>query len=199
MPLARDIEATLLELDANLRRARALAAGLNNIQLNWRPSPEAWSVAQNLAHLNITNKQTIPALQRALAHGREEHRLKAGPFYYGWLTRQIVESMEPPVKRKIKTPKSFRPAQDIGGEAALQEYLDTVGQMRAFASSARGLDLEHIATTLDLLPAPFRWLYKMPLGARFSMITGHDRRHFWQAEQVVAHPAFPKQSAATGT
>jgi hypothetical protein len=48
-----------------------------------------------------------------------------------------------------------------------------------------------VKTILPVLPALLRPFVKMPLGARFALITAHDRRHLWQAEQVRNHASFP--------
>ena len=41
--------------------------GLSKKQLNWKPSPDVWSVGQCLDHLVVTNKQEIPAIKAGLA------------------------------------------------------------------------------------------------------------------------------------
>ena len=38
---------------ANIEKAKSLTAGLSAAQMNWRPEPGKWSIAQNLAHLNF--------------------------------------------------------------------------------------------------------------------------------------------------
>ena len=50
---------------------------------------------------------------------------------------------------------------------------------RLFGDDVLDVDLVRVKTPL-IQP---KWA-KMPLGARFALLTTHDRRHLWQAEQV---------------
>ena len=38
----------------NIEKAKSLTAGLSAAQMNWRPQPGNWSIAQNLDHLNFS-------------------------------------------------------------------------------------------------------------------------------------------------
>ncbi len=38
---------------ANIEKAKSLTTDLSAAQMNWRPQPGKWSIAQNLAHLNF--------------------------------------------------------------------------------------------------------------------------------------------------
>ncbi|MEJ7615904.1 MAG: DinB family protein [Pyrinomonadaceae bacterium] len=41
--------------------------GLSARQLNWKPSPEQWSIGQCLDHLMNTNKQYFPLIEKLVA------------------------------------------------------------------------------------------------------------------------------------
>jgi hypothetical protein len=49
-----------------------------------------------------------------------------------------------------------------------------------------GLDLARCRMSHPSLP-----LLRFSLGVGFAIVTGHARRHLWQAQQVRAHAAFP--------
>jgi hypothetical protein len=65
-PLPEDLQSILNELDRTDEDARQLVSGLSEAQLNWRPSPTAWSVAQCLAHLGQMNAVLTAALRTAV-------------------------------------------------------------------------------------------------------------------------------------
>lgn len=54
-----------------------------------------------------------------------------------------------------------------------------------------GLDLSAVSTA-----SPAARFFTLTLGQCFGALAAHDRRHLWQAHQVVAHPAFPTPSGA---
>jgi hypothetical protein len=38
---------------------------------------------------------------------------------------------------------------------------------------------------------PSLMIFRFSLGAWFAILTGHPRRHLWQARQLISHPGFP--------
>ena len=178
--------------DANRRRVESLAAGLSRAHFNWRPEPGRWSIAHCIAHLNVVNGQDLAPIAEAIRAGRSAGLTGAPPFEYGPVSRWFVRSMEPPVRSRLKAPKSYQPPPESDPAATVAEYLRIADELRRLLESSEGLDLRRVKTSLPALPPVLRAIVRMPLGARFSLIAAHDRRHLWQAEQVRAHPNFPR-------
>jgi len=190
--MTNDLAVLITEIDANVSHAESLAAGLSHHQFNWRPDPTSWSIGQCLAHLNVVDGQDLAPVRAAIADGKSRQLTGDGPFSYGFLTRKFVASMEPPAKRKLKAPKSYIPPEESDLQATLAEFRRISKELRTLAQSAAGLHLSRVKTRMPALPPLLRAFVKMPLGARFELITAHDRRHFWQAEAVRNHPDFPR-------
>ena len=74
-------------------------------QLNWKPSPDAWSIAQCLEHLIVSDNSYFPALQK-IAGGTYQMNIweKYSPLtgIWGWLFKDQLQEQ---VKKKIKAPK----------------------------------------------------------------------------------------------
>ena len=173
------------ENTANIEKAKSLTAGLSAAQMNWRPQPGKWSIAQNLHHLNGSYQQNLDSIASSIAAARAKGIIGNGPFRYGWLSSWIVKSMEPPPKRKFKAAKRFTPSPNVDAAKALADYLRMGARLAELIQKADGLDLARAKT-----PWPFKWT-KMPLGALLTHMTTHDRRHLWQAEQVRNDPISP--------
>ncbi len=186
-----DIAGLIAEMDANLSHAASNVQGLSHNQFNWRSEPGRWSIAQAMAHLNIVDGQDIAPLRSAIDAARARNLIGTGPFTYGLLGRKVVASAEPPVKSKFKAPANYQPPLEAAPDATLADYRRISGEMRKPANSAEGLHLRRVKTSLPMLPPVLRAFVKMPLGARFALITAHHRRHLWQADQVRNHPDFP--------
>ena len=189
--LGNDLAVLVTEVDANISHAQSLAAGLTRTQFNWSPEPGRWSIGQCLAHLNTVNGGDVAPLRDAIQAGKARNQTGEGPFRYGFFSRKFVASMEPPPTRKFKAPKYYEPVPESDPEKTLTEYCRISGEIRKLLQSAAGLDLSRVKATLPALPSPLRAIIKMPLGARFELLTTHDRRHLWQADQVRNHPQFP--------
>jgi len=190
--LGNDLAVLITEIEANVSHAESLAQGLSHQQFNWRPAPASWSIGQCLAHLNTVDQLDLAPLRAAIDAGRVRRLTGTGPFTYGFLSRKVIASMEPPVKRKFTAPNDYVPPAESEPQAALAEYRRICAELRKLARSAAGLHLVRVKTRMHALPAFLRPVVRMPLGARFELIAAHDRRHLWQAELVRSHPEFPR-------
>ena len=187
LALAPEIDALRRQFERISVEADALVTPLSDHQFNWRPASEAWSVAECIEHLNVTARMYLPKLDQAIADAISRGRYGEGPFRYAWLGRWFVPMMEPPANVRLKAPKSFHPgptrsrSEIMAAFRAYQvQYIDRLRQ-------ANGLDLAraHVSS-----PAA-AWI-RFSLGSGFDLMAAHERRHLWQATNVVRHPQFPR-------
>lgn len=193
-----EIDRLLYQVHVIKLDAKGLAEGLTREQLNWRPEPGRWSVAQCLDHLNAINRASAELLDRAVAEGRQKGLLKDGPYAYGFLSRWFLQTLEPPVKRRFRAPAKFRPGADRSLDDVLPPFLALHERVETLLRQADGLDLARIK-----VPSPVTSLFRYSLGMAFWLLTAHDRRHLWQARQVLQDRRFPnaprREPAGTAT
>src|SRR5713101_10127362 len=143
-----ELQHMLEQLEAIKADGRAVAAGLTEAQFNWHPGPGRWSIAECLQHLNVGVTKTLPAFDRAIAEGRSKKQWAPGPFRYGWFSRMMVASMEPPPKFRMKSPRLIRVS--VGGTYrgadVLREFAAVREQLAERVRQADGLDLAHVRT-----------------------------------------------------
>ncbi len=99
----------------------------------------------------------------------------------------FVRWLEPPPRFRMKTPAAFQPPpartrkEIMAAFRAYQvQYIDRLRQ-------ANGFDLARAKVR-----SPVASWIRMPLGAGFAAMAAHERRHLWQARQVLEMPGFPK-------
>lgn len=180
-----DTRSMLDQLETIKKEGAALAAGLTDAQFNWRPGPGRWSIAQNLNHLNVGDLKVLPAFDRAIAAGRAKGKTSTGPFRYGWFSRFLIREMEPPPRRRMKTPITGSAGDQHRAADILPEFARVRDELARRVRESDGLDLAGIRTV-----SPVNRLIRLPLGAYFAFILAHDRRHIWQARQVRTAPDF---------
>lgn len=162
--------------------AEALTAPLGDAQFYHRPTPESWSVAQCLEHLNVTARTYLPALDAGIADAIRRGLYAPGPYRYNWIGRLWVAAFEPPPRLRFKAPAVFQPAETrprreimAAFHAYQVQYVDRLRQ-------ANGIDLARARATS---PAA-AWL-RIPLGSALEALAAHERRHIWQARRAVEH------------
>jgi hypothetical protein len=191
MAMSEDLAILIAEMDANVSHLESIAVGLSREQFNWRPEAGRWSIGECVSHLNIVNAGDLTPLRTAIESGRARGLTGSGPFSYGFFTQKFIAGMDVPVKKKFKAPKSYLPPDNAEPRSAIAEYARVSAELRKLAVSANGLDLARVKTEMPALPRPLRLFVKIALGARLTLLTTHDRRHLWQAEQVRRHGDFP--------
>ncbi|HZD96403.1 MAG TPA: DinB family protein [Candidatus Sulfotelmatobacter sp.] len=179
--LPGDLQSILNELDRTDQEARQIVSGLSEAQLNWQPSGTAWSVAQCLDHLGQINSIYTRALCTAVRQASINAGVPRKPIHPGWFGRWFVNAIEPPPRKKIKSPLKGRPAAHMSGEEVLSAFVAAHNELRALIHEARELDLNRIR-----FKNPFISVLRFTVGTGMLIIGAHDRRHLWQARQVCA-------------
>ena len=185
-----DLQAILNEMDRTDAEARQLVSMLSEAQINWQPGGgTGWSVVQCLDHLTQSTALYVPALLAAVRKAKASVASPRKPIQPGWLARLFIRELEPPPKRKIKAQKKVTPAAQLKSAEVLRSFLAAHDQVRSLVEEARELDLNRIR-----FRNPFLRVFPWTVGAGLIILGAHDRRHLWQAQQVLKameqqHPA----------
>lgn len=177
----RDILSLLAALDDAERDARAIVADLDDHLGAWRPAPEAWSVAQCLDHLAVSNRVYLKAMEGPVPRARERGRLRRGPAVPGFIGRWFVRQLEPPVKarQRLRAPGSIVPQAQPALQNAFASFCASQAEVGAALRAMADLDLARIR-----FPNPFIRGVRFSLATGFHVIVAHERRHLWQAWNV---------------
>lgn len=146
-----------------------------------RAHPDRWSVAECVAHLNLTSAEYLPLLRDAIARARAfgaaaPARYRRDPI--GWL---LWRTMGPPVRVRLKTIARFLPAGAVAPSLLVGEFDRLQRTQLDLLAQADGLPLERVRVT-----SPFNPRVRYNLYACFTILPRHQHRHLWQAEQVWA-------------
>src|SRR5688572_4554830 len=91
---------------ASIAELERLSGELDGEQLAWRPDEAAWSVAQIVEHLWLTDAPSVEPLERLLASARREDA-QWKPTLMG---RLVNHAVAPQTRRKTKAGKPFVPS-----------------------------------------------------------------------------------------
>ncbi len=160
-------------------RAEALVRGLTPEQLTQRPEPGKWSIAECLAHLNVTAATVQPFIVKGIERGKREKLFGKGPFNLGPKGRLLVWFAEPPPKVRIRAPRSVAPPVAITDPAKLlPDFMRVQDEWIRLMKEAEGLNQSKIKMGPRLSP------FRCRLCAGFPWMMAHQRRHLLQAENV---------------
>lgn len=175
-----------VEIDAVSRDAEATFGGLNALQLNWKPAPSRWSVAQCFDHLIRINGQMLDGIVRTLDPATPKVLAQRVPGLPRILGRVMIRSLSPTATRKLTAPASARPStSDLGGDVIVR-FVDAQASLRERLRSFEDRDL--VGTTMV---SPFASMIVYSVLDACRIIVAHERRHFEQARRVTQTPGFP--------
>jgi hypothetical protein len=177
--MSADIEALEEQLNAADRDAQSVVAGLTGEQGTWRSDARSWSVAECLDHLAVSNRVYLRAMEEPAVRARGEGRQRSGPAKPGLLGGWFVRTLEPPVRARMKAPRSIRPRKDPKLPDALADFVASQEMVRAFLRSYADVDLAGVR-----FPNPFVAGLRFSLATGLHVIAAHERRHLWQAWRV---------------
>lgn len=169
------------EIAAATDRARSLVDGTPARLFTVRPSLTQWSAAECLAHLSVSSEMFLPILRRSLDDARSRHLTAAGDPRMDVFGRILRWFLEPPVRSRVKTTAAFVPKSIRAKSEALAEFAALQTQLTDVLRSAHGLPIGRLK-----IVSPFDSRVKYNVYSAFLILTAHQRRHLWQAEQAVA-------------
>jgi hypothetical protein len=179
MSVPPDLQILQDQLDDAERDARQLTAGLGEELGNWRPSQSSWSVAECLDHLAASNRVYLTSMRHPATRAREQGRLRRRPAKPGLIGGFFVRLIEPPVRMRVKAPRSIQPRSAPSLDDAFADFCAEQNEVRAFLRTYGDLDLAGLQ-----YPNPFIPGIRQSLATGLHVITAHERRHLWQAWRV---------------
>jgi len=184
---ASDLQQFRAQVGQVKQQALGLVEGLSDQAFQWRPGPRRWSIAECFEHLNLTVELYLPGMERAIETAQARGWRSNDAVRLGWLGRWMIDTIEPPAKRRFKAPGAFRPQRILPLSEAMPRFMKLRDELEERLRKAEGLDLQRAKIRSPAMP-----LVRFSLGETFAIVTTHDRRHLWQAGQVKQSADFPR-------
>lgn len=175
-----DKELVITELTRTSKKLLKTIKGLSRAQLNFKASPESWSVAECVEHIAISENSIFGAVEKALKTPADTSKKSKSTM----TDDEVVGAMLNRTN-KIKTPTAFEPSGKFGG------HKETV---KAFITK-RKENIKYAKKTKDNLRNHYG---KMSFGTLDGVqlmvfIAAHSERHTLQIEEIINNENFPNE------
>ena len=153
---------------------------LSEALLNWKPNPQAWSIAQNIEHLIVVNETYYPVLTSVKAGTYKTPYIGKIGFMVSFLGKTVLNAVKPDRKKKMKTFPIWEPS-----------VSEIKGDILSRFENHQNMLKHHIETSKELVekgnvissPANRYIVYKVETA--FDIIISHEQRHLEQAREVL--------------
>ena len=184
--MSQRIQIAVTDLEQIAADAEQAFGALSAVQLNWKPAPKSWSVAQCLDHLIQTHQLYLPLFDR-LATGEASPSLweRVSPFS-GFFGRMLIRTVDPATRKKVKTFGKAQPAASDFDGRIVERFVAHQAELAAHVEMLPSdLDLDTIITS------PLLGLVTYSLDDCLDILVFHCRRHLDQARRVMEADGFP--------
>jgi hypothetical protein len=152
-----------------------------------RNDPNRWSVAECVAHLNLTGRVYVPLLREGLERARAlsdgaPTRYRRDPV--GWLLSVSTGPLPRLAGKrfgKVRTAPAFVPDRDQPRGRTLEEFDRLQAEQIDLARASEGLPIHRVEVT-----SPFDRRIRYNLYSALVILPRHQMRHIEQAEAVWA-------------
>lgn len=165
----------------------ALDAAVSEADWGRRPEAAAWSVAECVAHLNLTSAAMVPALRTALEEAKRLPPM-SGVRYRGTLVGRLLAASMGPVKQiagiklgKVRTPPPFVPGAELARAEVRRNFLAWLEAEESLVRAARGLAIDAVR-----VESPFKAGVFYDAYSALRIVVLHEKRHLVQAERAHA-------------
>jgi hypothetical protein len=174
------MDSLLARIDEMTETFENTFGNLDEAKLNWKPNPQAWSIAQNINHLIVVGESYYPTFE-ALKKGTYKPPFTARlGFLVSWFGKIVLGAVQPDRRKKMKTFPIWEPNQsEISG--------DILADFQKFQSVLKGhvVDLASLAQSGAVISSPANRHIVYKLETAFEIIITHEQRHLEQAKEVL--------------
>lgn len=165
-------------------RLDQLADAIPDDRWNKRNDPARWSVAECVAHLNLTSEAYIPRIRKAIEEARQLPAF-TGRYrrdFIGWLFAKMTGPL-PKIGRtrigRVKTTAPFVPRGDHPKQLTIAEFRKLQLDLVALVNESEGLAIDKTK-----ILSPFGEKVSYNTYSTFLILAPHQERHLQQAEGV---------------
>jgi hypothetical protein len=147
--------------------------------LNYKPSPQVWSIAQNMHHLIVINETYFPVLESLQRKDYNLPWIGKIDFLVNFFGKVILNSVSPDRRKKMKTFPIWQPASSDFDLTIFNDFINHQNKLKEYIIASNDLVEKGVVISS---PANRNIVYK--LDKAFDIIVTHELRHFEQAKEL---------------
>ncbi len=168
-------------LDEIAKQVQLHFGNMDTAALNWKPSPDAWSIAQVLDHIMVSDSTYYPQFDALLAGTHRQTWYMKIRFISRFWGARLIKDAGPVISKKFKNPAVFSPSQSALPADILNRFAAHQKQMKEYFMKLQSFDPQ-----ITILYSPVTKLITYNLADLFQILLGHQQRHIGQALRVLA-------------
>jgi hypothetical protein len=174
------MEKWIAQIDAITSDFRSAFDHLSVEQLNWKPTPQKWSIAQNIDHVIVINASYFPIFEDLRKETLELPKLAKWDFIVSYFGKFILKSSQPDRRKRMKTYALWEPTIGELSSDILAQFEEHQNKLKTYIAGS-----DDLIEFESVIPSPVNKNIVYKLETAFDIIVAHERRHFMQAKEVL--------------
>jgi hypothetical protein len=168
---------------------------LSDVQFNWKPLPDKWSIAECFRHILLIYENYLPLASTVVEKSEPDFSVNS-VFKSGLLGKYLINTVkireDNSIKKIMKCPARLSPMQnrDINGEVLLNRFKEQTDSAIVLLEKSKNINLASAKAGLPFFP-----YFRLRLGDFMSYFVYHVERHIVQAQKVYMEDNFPRHSS----
>jgi len=167
-------------LDDITAQMRIAFQNLTNEELNWKPNPDIWSIAQNIEHIIVVNETYYPILNALEKRNYKISLIGKIGLLVSFFEKIVLNAVAPNRAKKMKTFLIWEPNNSRINDDILRRFYKHQDELKRKIEDA---DVFVKEGTVIASPANKYIVYRLEIA--FDIIIAHESRHLIQANQVL--------------
>ena len=185
-----DIQNWINQIDRNTTEFQKAFGELSPDELNRKPNPNTWSIAQNIDHLIVINSSYFSIFKEMRDGNYELPFVAKIGFIVNLFGRLILNAVKPETKRKIKTLSKWEPSESEISPDILERFKKHQEELKQEI-----IDSKDLLSRNAIISSPANKYIVYHLKTAFDIIIAHEQRHLNQALEVKSQ--FPETKNAS--
>lgn len=186
------MEKWIAQIDAITSDFRSAFDHLSAEQLNWKPTPQKWSIAQNIDHIIVINASYFSIFEDLRKETLKLPKLAKWEFIVNYFGKFILKSSQPDRRKRTKTFAIWEPTSAELSPDILAQFDEHQKLLKTYISESDDL-IEYES----VIPSPVNKNIVYKLETAFDIIVAHERRHFMQAKEVLEASKFTSNDTSS--
>jgi|APEBP8051073178_1049388.scaffolds.fasta_scaffold03634_2 hypothetical protein len=183
----KHLEELIYRADMVRQDVRDEFGNLSTFQLNWKPSPEQWSIAQCLHHIIVADEAYLSDLDKILNGKYTRPLWSLVPGKSAFWGKLLLSLMKSDSGKKLQTPAIFEPSSIKLTDEILSDFESHEQRVSDYLRK-----LDGVKNSNFYLKSPVSPYITYSLRDLEEVMVLHHERHFRQALQVSRLDKFPK-------
>lgn len=175
------IDALIVQLNEVSRQVKETFAPLNTTQLNWKPAPNKWSIAQCLDHLMVSNSTYYPEFDRIINQQPFTNWWGKIHFLPALAGKMLLNSVKPTSKIPLPAPRNFVPSSSDLPDSIVNDFEQQQQLLIGYFTRLQSIpNHEKVKVT-----SPVSHFITYSLKDCLNILVYHEQRHLQQALRLI--------------